>query len=360
MKKQFLILSNMYPSIKTPTQGVFVKNIEMSLINSGIDVEKVVLAGRHDNYAVKAFFYFKYIIAAFFRLLFTKRVIYLHYVAHSSIPLLIASLFRTFDIVAHVHGGDVLPADYEPEWVRKIKLRISRRALSKARIIIVPSTYFKRLLITTFGICEQAIKVNPSGGVDTKRFTPDNTEKDPSFLEDNQLILGYVGRLDSGKGIETLLNALNKLTRNFHCHFVGAGIRKDDFLIMTEELGLSGKVTFHGAVRQHELPTFYRMFDYLVFPSEMQESLGLVGLESMACGTPVVSTINAGMADYMVDGKNGFGFTSGDAESLLSCLHESFSVTLAEYRSLCKEARTTALAFDAVLSNDNLLDILNL
>ncbi|BDX07654.1 glycosyltransferase [Planctobacterium marinum] len=358
MAKQFLILSNMYPTTKTPTQGVFVKNIEMALQSSGMDVERVVLAGRHDSYVLKAFFYLKYIIQAFIRLLFTRRIVYLHYVAHSSIPVLIASLFRNLSIVAHVHGGDVLPAEYEPEWVRNIKLSISRRALKKAGKIIVPSKYFCQLLIEKFDIPSEIIEVNPSGGVDTKKFKP-RESKQPSFAAENRLILGYVGRLDSGKGIETLIAALKKLDVDFCCHFVGTGVRGEDFKKLTKTLELADKVIFHGAVPQAQLPEFYTKFDYLVFPSEMQESLGLVGLEAMACGVPVIGTMNAGMADYLVDQQNGIGFSSGSVDSLVNRIMYSCSLTAEEYLELCHCARKTALQYDAQTSNTHLMEILH-
>lgn len=359
MTKSFLILSNMYPTQRTPTQGVFVKNIETSLLNSGVDVDKVVLAGRHDNYLAKAWFYLKYIFSAFLRLLFTRRIIYLHYVAHSAIPLLMAGIFRTHKVVAHVHGGDVLPADYEPELVRKIKLWISRRALSKAQTIIVPSLYFKELLTEAFDVQADMIKVNPSGGVDTDKF---NTllKQEPSYIQHKQLVIGYVGRLDSGKGIETLIESLRELQINFHCHFVGTGSRHQEFKQRIVEFGLSEKVTFHGAVKQAELPKFYCMFDFLVFPSEMQESLGLVGLEAMACGTPVIGTINAGMADYLHHEENGFGFVSGDANSLRERIIQCAAISHHDYNELSGAARKTALSFDAQLSNRKLLEILQL
>ena len=357
MIKQFLILSNMYPTEKTPSQGVFVRNIEQSLLDSGIDVTRVVVAGRHNHVLAKLLHYMLYVVNAFFTLLFTKRVVYLHYVAHSSIPFLVASFFRKIPMVAHVHGGDVMPAEYEPERVRKVKVWIARKALKKADKIIVPSHYFKGFLIDEFDVEAGCIEINPSGGVNTQKFS--NAEKTaPAFLQNKPLVLGYVGRLDSGKGVDTLIKSLKGLDKAFHCHFVGTGLYHHDFEALAQENGIQDNVTFHGAVEQSELPSKYASFDYLVFPSEMQESLGLVGLEAMACGTPVIGSMNAGMADYLSDQVNGFGFKSGDITSLTDCLVKAAEVNAKQYAAFSTAARETALEFDAQKSNAHLLEIL--
>lgn len=344
----------MYPTDKTPSQGVFVRNIEQSLIETGVDVKRVVLAGRHDNKLAKVFYYLVYICRAFFALMMTDRVVYLHYVAHSSIPFLLANKFRKLQLIAHVHGGDVLPALYEPERVRKVKVWISKKTLSKAKQIIVPSTWFKNYLINEFAVNSERIAINPSGGVDTNRFTAQD-KPEPSFLKRGKLRLGYVGRLDASKGVDTLLKALKAVDFDFHCDVVGTGLYRGEFETMAESYGIAQYVTFHGAKEQKDLVDFYRTFDYLVFPSEMLESLGLVGLEAMACGTPVLGTMNAGMADYLKDKYNGFGFKSGDAQSLLKCLGHANVVDGNQYQELSRRARETALKFDAKISKERLV-----
>lgn len=357
MTKPFLILSNMYPTEKTPSQGVFVRNIEQSLIQSGIDVERVVLSGRQDHLVSKALHYLAYIIRAFFVLLSTDRVVYLHYVAHSSIPFLAAAKFRKLKLIAHVHGGDVLPAMYEPEKVRKVKIWLAKKTLSKAEKIIVPSTWFARFLSKEFGLPECVIEVNPSGGVDTNRFSHAG-KPSPVFPHEGKLRLGYVGRLDSSKGVDTLLNALKIVDLDFHCDIVGTGLLHQEFELLAKDNGIAEKVTFHGGKAQEYLADFYRSFDYLVFPSEMQESLGLVGLEAMACGTPVIGTMNAGMADYLKHEHNGFGFTSGNADALAQVLQKAAAIEGQSYLELSSRARETALEFDSRVSNQHLLQIL--
>lgn len=347
----------MYPSTKTPMHGVFVRNIEHALLDSQIDISKVVIKGRHRYWFVKLVYYVSFIGRAFVRLLTTKRTVYLHYVAHSSIPYLMASVLRPIPMIAHVHGGDVLPGAHQSGWIRRLKTKLSRAALNKAYKVIVPSHFFKTLLIRELGVVEQKIEVSPSGGVNTELFTPIH-KAPPSFLSQGELILGYVGRLDSGKGVETLLKSLARFKRAFHCHIVGAGSRQRELERLAITLGVRDKLTFHGAKSQVELPSFYQSFDYLVFPTEMIESLGLVGLESMACGTPVISTINGGIADYLVDGVNGFGFDSGSDESLAACLEKVCEIEEIHYKQLSSNARTTALKFDAVITNKNLLKIL--
>ena len=61
----------------------------------------------------------------------------------------------------------------------------------------------------------------------------------------------------------------------------------------------------------------YLLMDCFIFPSTLKESLGLVGLEAMACGIPVIASDSHGPTDYIEDRKNGFLFSTGDICSLI-------------------------------------------
>ena len=350
--KPILILSNMYPDKLSPSHGIFVRNAEQLLLDAGEDVKRIVVAGRHANPLKKLAVYISFMFRALCVLMFTRRLIYIHFVAHSSVPLLLLSLFRRFEVVSHVHGGDVLPASYEPEWVRKVKKKLAARTLRLSKCIVVPSHYFKELVASEFDIAPDRIAVSPSGGVDTTFFgymTP---------LHNDTPIFGYVGRLDKGKGVDTLLKALSLLQIDVKCQIVGTGSEAAHLQQLVGELGLADKVSFEGGKAQSDLPHYYQGFDWFVFPSEMQESLGLVGLEAMACGRPVIASMMAGMRDYMEPGKNALAFSVGDPVALAQAMGRAVQMPSEEYHAYCANAHNKALLFDAKVTDQGLQKIL--
>ena len=350
---RILLLSNMYPSEKTPSYGIFVKNIYMQLLEAGIDIDKCVIEGQRSTKVGKLLAYAIYIVKSLFRLLFTRRTIYIHFVAHTSFPVLILSLFRRFNIVAHVHGGDVM---FQPKvsksWT-SIKTKMAEKTLRLSKRIIVPSHYFSDFIQQKFDVDAQAVFVSPSGGIDTNHFVP-VSRKSNSVIK-----LGYVGRIDPGKGVYTLLQAMKLLSdknEKVELAIVGTGRESEQMRQYTLNNGLSKICQFVGGSAQHELVNYYQSFDYFVFPTELNESLGLVGLEAMSCGIPIITSGQAGISDYFADKVNGFKYRSGDHNSLSEVISNLPSVDSSVYQKMAEECRLTALEFDSVLVKHKLID----
>ncbi|MDN4503157.1 glycosyltransferase [Alteromonadaceae bacterium BrNp21-10] len=343
--KNILILSNMYPSKLSPSYGIFVRNIEKSLLNDGFNVDVIAIRGRRTSILGKLIAYLQFYFTAFLRLLFTKRVVYLHFVAHTSLPLIIVRCIRKLFIVSHVHGGDVMVAKHENALGEKIKERLAKLVLQRSNLIIVPSKYFANFVSQKFNLVSSKLIVSPSGGVDTNKFVP--IDKIMGKKNDS-LYLGYVGRLDAGKGVDTLIKAFSLLstTQNVKLAIVGGGKKMQEYANMVASLGGQSRCTFLGETKQSHLPNIMQIFDYLIFPSELDESLGLVGLEAMACGVPIVTSGRAGIGEYFVDGLNGIQFESGNIKDLSARLKLLPSIDSEQYRELCINARLTALQFD--------------
>jgi glycosyltransferase involved in cell wall biosynthesis len=162
--------------------------------------------------------------------------------------------------------------------------------------------------------------------------------------------LGYVGRLDIHKGIPCLLNALAKLLQVYpqaQLHIVGDGPDHQVLLEQVKRLDVVDAVHFHPVVPQSELPSFYHLFDYLVFPTELPETLGLVGIEAMACGVPVIAPDQAGVRDYLIDQYNGFNFVAGNEQNLFMVMKTAIEQPVASYATLAKQAQSTAQRYDA-------------
>jgi glycosyltransferase involved in cell wall biosynthesis len=123
----------------------------------------------------------------------------------------------------------------------------------------------------------------------------------------------FVGRLHWLKGLRTLALAMRHLPANASLEVVGKG--DPELPAMMKEIigepGAGGRVRFSSCQRS-ELAERYRAADVVVFPSEWDEPFGLVPLEAMACGVPVVATGTGGSGEYLRDGENCLLFPPGD------------------------------------------------
>lgn len=127
----------------------------------------------------------------------------------------------------------------------------------------------------------------------------------------------YVGRIDEGKGLGTLIAALPRLPETTVVRVVGTGGERylNELRRRAQNLGVGARVTFETLDRPH-IRSAYEQADVTVFPSEWEEPFGLVPLESMASSTPVISTLRGGSAEFLVRGQNCLTFTPGDATEL--------------------------------------------
>ena len=115
----------------------------------------------------------------------------------------------------------------------------------------------------------------------------------------------YCGRIDERKGVDTSIEALAALPEQATLTVVGGG--DEDHLrelrALAAQLGVEGRVTFERRPRS-ELPATYAAADVTLFPVRWEEPFGLVPLESMAMGTPVIASGRGGSSEYLSDGRN--------------------------------------------------------
>lgn len=170
-------------------------------------------------------------------------------------------------------------------------------------------------------------------GVDTSRFYPisDDEAKEYIGVPCHDRMLLFVGRIEPLKGIDTLIEAvgiLHKegvLDRHPFCLAVIGGdpqssreqmsAEMERLHAMRESLEILDLITFLGKRDQDTLPYYYSAAEAVVVPSHY-ESFGLVALEAMACGTPVVASETGGLAFLVRDGETGFHVPAADPEAL--------------------------------------------
>ena len=177
-------------------------------------------------------------------------------------------------------------------------------------------------------------------GIDIERFTPEGPLRNE--FADGKLNIMFVGRLETRKGLTYLINAcalIRKSFTNFRLIIVGPGTRlKPGYKQQASELNLNN-IVFTGFVSNDELPQYYRTADIFCAPATGGESFGIVLLEAMACGKPVVASNIEGFASILEHNKEGLLVPPGDVNALAQSLS-----TLLENRSLREQMGTKGKA----------------
>lgn len=187
--------------------------------------------------------------------------------------------------------------------------------------IIAATGNEKADLVAYYGAPPDRIGVVPCG-VNLELFRPldRETARRRVGLNGESVVL-YVGRVEPLKGLDRLLMAVPRLHGVRYLRAVVVGGDDDDggeverLRTLSRLLGIGAVVDFVGIVRQEELPLYYSAADLCIVPS-YYESFGLVALESLACGTPVVATKVGGMDGVIRHGRNGYLVRDNSPESL--------------------------------------------
>lgn len=176
------------------------------------------------------------------------------------------------------------------------------------------------------------------GAVDRKLFyLPANGTSPPK----RKRIL-YVGRLVTEKGICTLIEAFRTQTTAAELVLAGEGPLLPKLRQYVSTNGLSHKVKFLGYVPSSSLRSVLLESSLLVMPSTWQEPLGLVLLEAMACGVPVVASAVGGAPEVVADGVNGYLVPPGDADALAGAIDRVLG-DAASYREMRENVRRTRI-----------------
>ena len=173
-------------------------------------------------------------------------------------------------------------------------------------------------------------------GVDIEHFCPNGTA---SIREQYGIpiyvpIILFVAALDRAhhfKGLERMLQAM---PHKAHLLVVGDGDLRQAYEQQAAELGIHKQVTFVGKIGHERLPEFYRAADVTVLPSSPPESFGLVLIESMACGTPVIASDIPGVRTVVDNGRSGFLTPHADIEALSTKLQVMLALPQSERHKL--------------------------
>ena len=192
-----------------------------------------------------------------------------------------------------------------------LRIMAERELVRDCHRIIAATEKGKEELVSYYGSSPEKISVIPCGvNLDLFRhLDKKEARRNLGFNGDN--IILFVGRIDPLKGVDKLLMALPKLDTRHNLKLLVIGGDEDSqpeverLQRLSRSLHIQDSVTFAGIVDQRELPFYYSAADVCVIPS-YYESFGLVALESLACGTPIVATRVGGMESVINQGQNGY------------------------------------------------------
>ena len=185
--------------------------------------------------------------------------------------------------------------------------------------VIVNSNYMKGELQRLFGLPYEKINVIPNG-VNLNLFNDVQKDYDfrRKFAMDNEKIILFMGRLVYEKGVQTLISAMPKILSHYHDSklvIAGKGGMIDELRAQVNRLGLGNKVYFTGYLGSKDVQKMYKCSDVSVFPSTY-EPFGIVALEAMLSGTPVVVSDIGGLNEIVEHGVNGMKSYAGNPNSL--------------------------------------------
>lgn len=192
----------------------------------------------------------------------------------------------------------------------------------------------EKIFVTSIDYCKNSFlselyEKNPEkiveipNGVDIQKYNSKNdgsSVKKRLNIEDKKIIL-FVGALDKPhffKGVDVLLESFRTMFDfNYHLIIVGDGDLKQNYIEKANKLDISSQVTFAGRVSDEDLPLYYAASDVTVLPSTtMGEAFGLVLVEAMATGKPVIASNLPGVRSVIDDGENGFLVIPGSSTDL--------------------------------------------
>jgi rhamnosyl/mannosyltransferase len=191
-------------------------------------------------------------------------------------------------------------------------------------------------------------------GIEPLRTEEESVEKIRQGFEGKKLVFS-LGRLIPYKGYEHLIRAASYLPEDYMMVIGGSGPLRDRLQDEIERLGLSGKVTLAGYMKDKDLPAWFAAADVFVLPSVTKnEAFGIVQIEAMSVGTPVVATKipGSGVSWVNEDGISGLNVKPCDPDALAKAI-----ITVTWEGSVNKSFGENAMArYDALFRKDMMIN----
>lgn len=202
---------------------------------------------------------------------------------------------------------------------------IEKKVLSGSDRIVVLSRFTQERLMRVYKISSEKMIIIP-GGVDLQKFHPavDNRKiRQRLNIPQEKTVLFTVRDMEPRMGLENLLYAFKEIIRELPDSYLvigGHGPLKNRLISLSRRLGVERAVRFVGFIPEDDLPDFYRMADIFVLPTLELEGFGLITLEALASGVPVLGTPVGGTIEILSRLDPRYLFKDAKPESMASLL----------------------------------------
>lgn len=198
--------------------------------------------------------------------------------------------------------------------MRFVILPFYKMLLRNSQRIIVDSSFTRELLLKRNHGSGNKIKVVPLG-IELEDYQKLDKEKIRKELDVNGFILFTVSRLEKMKGIDVAIDAVRKLNiQDIHYYIAGKGRLEADLKEMCKKSNIKN-VHFLGELSEEELKKYFAMADVFIYPEVSEPAFGLVSIESMAYGTPVIAS-RSGAIPEVINEDVGLVFEKGNSDEL--------------------------------------------
>ncbi len=240
-------------------------------------------------------------------------VLHVHYaIPHATSAFLAKQLItcQLPKIITTLHGTDITLVGSDPSYYD-----ITRFSIDASDGVTAVSAYLADETRETFRL-EKEIRVIHNF-FDSERFRPNATTccKRKNFAADDEFIIAHISNFRPVKRTLDVIDIFSRIAEVLPSRLLLIGEGPDTVLVRrhVSKKNLSGRVMFLG--NEGRVEEILTLADLFLLPSE-EESFGLAALEALACGVPVIGTLDTGMVELVDDNVNGFLFPVGDTESM--------------------------------------------
>ena len=340
---KILIISNCYPNKNRPYACIFIKNLYDGLKEKHLNVNWIFLSltGKESNFK-KILKYIKYHFNTFYNILTNKYdIIHINYVSHNVLITIFSKVVNKAKIINNYHGGDLY--EVNQKWFYQFINKISD-------MIIFPSFTFKNRVEEKAGKLTNSY-IFPSSGIDEKVFNYNEDQLIQNISKDT-IEISYVSSINREKGIYEAIEAVNNVNTTttkdtkVKLHIIGGG--SDLYYIKNYR---SKYINIIGPVQQKSIPNYLKTCSLFLFPSKRTktESLGLVPLEAMSMGLPVIASDIPITKEYVTDNYNGFIFKKGDSKELSEKIMKYINLSVENKITMSKRAYNISKKYERKL-----------
>jgi len=223
---------------------------------------------------------------------------------------------KRFKLVTTLHGTDITLVGSDPSF-----FRLTKYAIEESDAVTAVSNWLNRETVETFGLSRPIRTIY--NFLDEDQFECHAGERS-KLARDDEKILMHISNFRPVKRVTDVVRVFKRISEQIPARLlmVGDGPERLSAVGVARQLGVTGKIKYLGTYERIE--TVLPFADLVIQPSE-HESFGLVPLEAMACGVPVLTTASGGVCEVVEHGVTGYLCEVGDIETMASCAVEVLS-----------------------------------